>query len=342
MICSRCGAFLYHDTGWCPVCGSVDRGRTLRRWQHELQAPDPESRLAAVAALGRIGNPGAVDLLLGTLVRDGALDETGTCDGEAAEGVLRAIRHPGALRALLVLLATRKWLGKSLGRDRHTTLNGVQRVERALEQLFRDAVRGHAAKRQILLEGLADPDAQVRSTSAYYLRFYSEPRVTEALITALRDADAAVRERAAESLGALRAHRAIGALVEALADPDSLVASRAARALGAIGDPGAIAALLQTLQHSDDSLVRLFCEQALVAIGPPVLLPLLSALRKQAENAWFRHGAAQVLSHLPLKGDRGLRNELVDALESRASEIRVPLLADRYLTQLHEPGEELP
>lgn len=199
MFCSECGAALHHDAEACPVCGSADGSGTLRHWERSLQAPERETRRAALAALGRIGNVGAVDLLLRTLLREAA-DRVEEREWEAAATALRATQHPRALRALLVLQATHEWLSKPLERDHSATLCGVRRVEAALDRLFRHA-DGHARKRQVLLDGLTDPDPRVRNPSAYYLRFHADPEVIDALIAALHDADAIVRERAAEALG---------------------------------------------------------------------------------------------------------------------------------------------
>jgi hypothetical protein len=276
-----------------------------------------------------------MDPLIRTLLREGesGMEER---EREAASAALRATCHPVALRALLVMLATQGWLGEPLQRDPGTTLCGVRRVENLLDQLFRDMTLGFQDKRRVMLDGLADNDARIRSMSANYLQFYADPDVIAALATALRDRDALVRERAAEALGLARDPAAVAPLVGALEDPDSLVVSRAARALGEIGGPDAIAALVRALRESEDSLVRLFCEQALVAIDPPVLQPLLVALREGNVGYWFRHSAAQVLSRLQLQQDRPLRDELVEALEGLTAGIRVPLLTERFLTRLHE------
>jgi hypothetical protein len=101
MLCSECGAALHHGAEACPVCGSADGSGTLRRWERSLQAPERQTRRAALAALGRIGNVGAIGLLLRTLLRDAA-DRVDEREWEAAATALRAVQHPHALHGLLV------------------------------------------------------------------------------------------------------------------------------------------------------------------------------------------------------------------------------------------------
>lgn len=102
-----------------------------------------------------------------------------------------------------------------------------------------------------LLEALAHPSPDVRSSAAMALGKICEPSAVEPLIKLLQDRDSTVRYESAEALGLLGDKRAVEPLIQCLEDSNYWVRSHAASALGKLNDQSAVMPLLHLLIHGD-------------------------------------------------------------------------------------------
>jgi HEAT repeat protein len=141
------------------------------------------------------------------------------------------------------------------------------------ESSLADLRHGGAASVPVLIEALADQDAQVRLNAANVLGEIGAEAVP-LLIVALSDLRAIVRIGAARALhriGAGATH-AIPALTNALNDGDPLVVSMCIAALGRTGKP-AVPILIETFQDRENRgvKIRLASLEALSTIGPDAI-----------------------------------------------------------------------
>jgi HEAT repeat protein len=157
------------------------------------------------------------------------------------------------------------------------------------------------------------------------------------LIKQLSDKDGLVREKARLTLVDIGKEATLP-LTKLLTDKDKQTRWEAAKALGAITDPVAIPALIKTLE--DDIFdIRWLAGEALVAIGPDCIRPLLEALSTGAKNLFLREEARHVFKYI--LRDNPKANELnailkfvVDALNGSAASVEVPGVAKTALEKL--------
>ncbi|HYD40364.1 MAG TPA: HEAT repeat domain-containing protein [Anaeromyxobacter sp.] len=201
---------------------------------------DAFTQIAAVDALGAIGDPAAIDTL-------SEIARSPTVEAVTAQHALLALGKIGDARAAPVVVrmmydrqgtcyphATFAAIG--IGKPMEAPLLAVlEGKDAALEGWARDAK---------LMQGV------LYAKAAQVLSEVGGPAAAPALLSRLayRDADPTleqwVRVFAAEALGRLRARQAVGAIAELLAresDPDARL--RYAEALTRIGDPAALPAL---------------------------------------------------------------------------------------------------
>jgi HEAT repeat protein len=220
---------------------STRAGEALRTL---LDDPSPEVRIAALDALGRLG------------------------DGRAFEAVLACLDDPHAVVREVALIAA-----SSLGRERaleavHAALGGPHPELRfqavaALAELDPDAARAP------LTERLGDDDARVRAHAAEALATLGDdPATRRALAARLQDPSPEVRSEAAAALAVFGDVRAIPALRGALQDPSRAVS--AAESLGALGAQEARDDLGRVVQSLFAPLILKACAAAsLVSLGDP-------------------------------------------------------------------------
>jgi len=237
----------------------------------QLESEDLEIRRAAVAALGRIGDPECVPALIRTL-RDpeltvdtaGALARIG--DERAYEPLLGFLAHDRAAVRQAVIGAL-----NSIGHPR--MLEDVQRLLKDADPHAREsAVRiagyfGYSECADLMLDRLHDTSETVRRAAVENLANLQDDRVFAALITAIRDESAKIRIAAAQSLGQLENVAAVLELVRALGDSDAWVRYYAARALAQIRSPESMDALAAALREDKAIYVRVAAADALGAIG---------------------------------------------------------------------------
>ena len=159
----------------------------------------------------------------------------------------------------------------------------------------------------------------------------------DVLIKQLSDKDGQIREKARLKLVDIGKEATLP-LTKLLTDKDKQTRWEAGKALGAIADPAAIPALIKTLE--DDIFdIRWLASEALVAIGPDCIRPLLEALSTGAKNLFLREEARHVFKYL--LRDNPKTNELivilkpvVDALNGSAASVEVPGVARTALEKL--------
>jgi HEAT repeat protein len=141
------------------------------------------------------------------------------------------------------------------------------RAQAALDQIT-------AAEAPVLIEALADGDAETRWWAAAALAGLPGAEVTAALLAAALDPDQAVRAAVLHALGRRDAPEAITPLLFALADPSPYLARLAADALVQIGAP-AVPALCEALDREVEARVRVNLARALALIGDTRAIPAL-------------------------------------------------------------------
>jgi len=120
------------------------------------------------------------------------------------------------------------------------------------------------------------------------------PAVIAASIEQLRSDSPRRRREAREALAATGS-AATGQVVRALEGGNESLRWEAARVLADLHDPTSADALAAALMD-DEAGVRWLAAEALIAIGPACLLPLLRLLLRRSDSAWLREGAHHVLS----------------------------------------------
>jgi HEAT repeat protein len=213
---------------------------------------DSSIREAAAAALGEIGDAGAVEPLTAC-----ALRESDTTVRVTAESALVKIGAP-AVEPLSAALKdsdyrVRKVAADTLGRI------GMSSVEP-------------------LISALKDDHFDVRLSAAGALGQIGDDRALKPLIGALNDRNNTVRSAVASALGQIGDSRAVEPLIGASKDRNNTVRSAVAGALGQIGDARAVEPLIAALKDGDNN-VRLAAASALGQIGDArAVEPLIVAL----------------------------------------------------------------
>lgn len=182
-----------------------------------LQSDDPNVRLQAALAAGRIGDPDAVELLVPVLN-----DSVVAVQGAAAFalGLLKDVRAVDPLLAII--------------RSAAPAAQGLREIEAVTALAKIGGTEGAQAIRLILesapLGQAVPPTASTAALEAW--RLGSRAPVSQ-LLTYAENADAVVRWRAVFSLGRLRSVAAVATLLKALGDQSSDVRAEAARGLSA-------------------------------------------------------------------------------------------------------------
>ena len=123
---------------------------------------------------------------------------------------------------------------------------------------------------------------------------------------------------------------AVPYLVDVLNKRKGWVRWEAAKALGQIPGAAATAALVAALGDKNFD-VRWLAAEGLISRGREALVPLMQALIKKSDLAWFREGAHHVLFDLS-QGNLGeLVKPVLEALEKVDSAVEVPSKAEALL-----------
>ena len=238
----------------------------------QLGSEDLEVRKAAVVALGRIGDAGAVPALVNVLEEDAELVI-------AAADALAKIGDARAFDALLALVGDPSAAVRQAAVGALNSLGSPEMPGRVLPLLGdpdpnvrESAVKiagyfGYAECADLLLERCGDPEERVRRAAVEHLPYLEDERATPALLDALRHETPKVRAAAASAAALAEGPEVSRALREALADEDSWVRYFAARSLGRRKEADAGAALAGLARDDRASHVRIAAVEALGHIG---------------------------------------------------------------------------
>ncbi len=277
-----------------------------------LTSEDDAVRFAAVEALGQVGDPEAVHLLINALSITTAASAREMAGGRGSDfkfrqTVAQTLGEMGEI-AFEPLIA-------ALDDQNRSIRNGAAMAlvylgdERAIEPLIAGLRQGPGARgpynsgalsglRQFgsravepLIAALQGDDPSIRANAAIALSFANNSRAVPALIKALQDEDPMVRSQAALALGTIREAAAVEPLLALLEDEEPLCRSNACSALGWLGDDRALDPLLAMLGNDESPRVRTNAAQGLGRLeNKQVFEPLLHSLRNDPD--WMVRGAA--------------------------------------------------
>ncbi len=149
---------------------------------------------------------------------------------------------------------------------------------------------------------------------------------------ALASDDPAARAKARTSLVGAGA-AAVPHLVRGLTDRNPTVRWESAKALTSLHDGSAAQALVQTLE--DEVIgIRWLAGEALIGLGHTALQPLLQALMQRSDSVRLRQGAHHVLHELSDRNYAHIIGPVIEALESPAPIVALPVAAFNALKQL--------
>ena len=202
---------------------------------------DPHIRAGAARALGKIGDPRALDALVFRL----RFDE----DIEVRKSAVWAL-HIGGSRAVVPLIEALR------DPDEWVRFGAII----VLAKIGQPAVIP-------LIGTLKDGLPMVRASAAETLGRIGDSHAAGPLAETLLDPDKEVWQQAAISLGRMRDARAVEYLIHVIEDPDSELRTKAIKALGHICDVRAVDPLIAIVYHEEDRWMRLFGIEALGRIG---------------------------------------------------------------------------
>lgn len=328
-----------------------------------LDDPAPVVRLTAARAIGIVGNPRSIPLLVGHLedpAREVGVVAARTLGGfgdPAVEPLSRVLREggkEGRLAAIdaLVMIGSGKAdeaLGYALRdedrevREKAATTLMRRRAANMWQSTFGTRVRerevaakesdaGQSGRREIdtLIAALKNPSLEVQASAATRLIGIGRP-AAEGLLMALKDADPEMQRSAAGVLGEMR-EAAVAPLMDALNDTDRFVRLVAARNLGNIGDERAIEALSESLCREPDCEVRAAVAEALGYMGSGRAIEALALALRDRDEA-VKVAAARSLGYI---GDLRAIEPLILALNDVDDRVRYAARG-----ALKDPGETM-
>jgi len=207
-----------------------------------LRHSDLDVQKAAAQALREIGDPRAVELLVGAL-KD--------ADSNVRKAAVRALEQIGDARAVEPLVSALKDKERNVRMAAVVALGEI-RDRRAVEPL---------------MNTLRDRDSGVRLDAAEALGKIKDRRAVEPLVNTLKDQDFRVTMAAVVALGEIGDVQAVEPLIAALKDEHSSVRECAAKALGQLGDTRATRQLIAAL--NDSPAMRKIAAEALSHFMPP-------------------------------------------------------------------------
>ena len=266
-----------------------------------LSDKEPLIRLRCAEALGRIGDPNGVPLLV-KLVRDkdprvaetavyalGLIGDESVLDPLASCLVEQPV--PIKARALEALGRTDKKRAGSIIVPYLRNFTGSIRAQAALAL----AISGDSASAGECEILIYDPDPHVIACAAYAIGKLGFKQGAELLVPLLTNKSAEVRVRAAEALGRLKDDKSASAIAPLTKDADRWVAIKAAEALSRIASGKGRRALEELLASNDDYL-KTIALQGLAAIGDggsfDAIRPLLDAPSPMVRRAALGAAAA--------------------------------------------------
>ncbi len=218
----------------------------------QLRSEDVETRRAAAAALGRIGDARAVEPLVALLDEDDR-DVLGV-----AAGALARLGDRRAFESLLRLIGDGDL--------------GVRQA--AIGALNSIGHPGMSARMRLFLE---DSDPHVRESAVKIAGYFGYADCADPLLDRCRDTDEAVRAAALEHVSYLEDDRSVPLLIAALANDTPRARAAAAQALAHVERPGALDALRRAIDDPDP-WVRYFSVTSLGRQADRASLPNLERM----------------------------------------------------------------
>lgn len=268
----------------------------------QLQSADADVRLAAIVALGRLGDRRATAALAQRLDQPRA-------EVVAAAWALAQIGDQSAFESLLPLLSQDDASVRQAAIGALNSLGHPEMESRIAALLTspdarirESAVRiagyfGYRACVETMIARCADPEESVRRAAVEHLPFLEDPRATPHLASALKDPSARVRTAAAQAFAHLAPDQARGSLLTAARDADAWVRYYAVRSLGELREASAMAPLIE-LAASDPAMhVRIAALETIGAIGGPEAADLLLPYAG-ADQADLAAAALRALGHV--------------------------------------------
>lgn len=250
-----------------------------------LYEPDSLISAAAAAALGKIGDPRAIEPMLEISRRNDAhlmKEMTESRDEEApeendynGESVDSNSESPYNFKEMVIFKIDQlpKEYFQSDGSPiprKDLVVKGLKDNNQQLRQMAAKAAIGLDSEEVIepLITALENPYEveSVRFMAAEALGWMDNEKSVDSLLKALKDENVAVRYSAAAALSNRREDRVVMALIGATSDPDKYVKSSVVYALGASGNKQALNVLFDCM--SDESeVVRFSAAKAIACFG---------------------------------------------------------------------------
>lgn len=273
------------------VVAPRDAPPVVQQASRALDSLNDNERSAAIASLGQMNHPAAIEVLAGAVkhpIREVRI---------SAAVVLARLKDPRAVPGLLEGIRTAQQ-----GNVRMLSELGRPAVGKLVEALL-DAdedplVRcnaawalgeiGDSAAQPALREALRDQDSGVSAAAAEALTDFRDPADLPLILESLHDEKGRLREGAVKVFKKLGGDAGVAGLIEALQDEDREVRNSAAWALKEVGNAAAVPALLKALQDAYDQ-TRAAAAEALQNIGDPAAVPgLLGVLHDESNIVYNR------------------------------------------------------
>ena len=285
---------------------------------------DEGSRSGAAEALGKIGDPRAVQPLIDTLKTD-----TPTVQ-RVAIGSIALIAAPSGEAALIQAI-------KDKNADAEARLQAASGLGKIAS----------AAAIDTLITALNDPDLKMRSAAVAALAHAGRPTLNgptqplalQALIAALANSTDNIRTGAANALTRVAAPEADPALISALKNENNETDLRvaAATALGYPHNTPAVPSLIGALSDRDGD-VRDVARDALVQIGPEATDALIAAMQTGHTDAFY---AAQAIAQQGTPALDALKKLAADNTHPVGQRWAAVALGDMGVAEASKPLQDL-
>ena len=330
----------------------------------QMQSPIAEHRARACLALGRIGDPETLDLLIAALedpiarVRAAAAFAVGEMEDEATLAESGHTPEERAARALLETLHDDERLVVSnaveaLGKlHRRTALDSLTRTPAPLPVTLAALLRMRAVElAPWIADWMKSDDQDIRWAAAFALAELGvsvDSETTRSFINLTKDANPFVRAAAAQGLArAEPTAETLDSLAQLATDRDPKVRIEAVRAMGVVETKRSLEILIAALGDANEN-VRIAAVEAMATLGDRRAISSLQPLRfRDSPVAWAAERALAALATGDAQFFAGFRGvppayetppamgAFVQALEKLRSE-----RATKLLGELWESGGE--
>jgi len=261
----------------------------------EAKSGDAAVRMAALAALGRIGDPKAEPVLAAALVQDAPRDRREAFDAYMDLGEQLATTGKGA-EALKVYATGLQAASTDAGKC--AALAGIAQV-------------GWAKDVPTVMAFLADPSPAVRRSAQLCLVHMPDPKTADALAEAMKSATPAEKSGLLRVLAERKEPAAAKAIEEATSDPSAEVRVTAFQLLGKLTDPAMEKTLLEAAEKGSDAI-------------KPVALEAYLKLADSRRDADRDTALAMYTRGLDLASSDSLRRVALGGLAAVAGEESLP------------------